>query len=223
MITADSVYAILGLPQGLRLHHALTVALLMRLGSDLDGDLGTTIREAQVAMALHDLGNAVQLPEDDAQARAMLQEPADDLPKWRLHTAYMRSLYGNDDHQATAAILGHLRTRPAVVELIGRKSSKNFHMLLERDRPIELFALYADMRAAPAGVVSIAERHAEATRRYAGTARQGLGGTVGLADLEELERRVSALCGTDAAADDLSDVEHSLQGALDLDVADAFL
>lgn len=220
MIRARDVYDVLGLPTGLRLHLARTVAVVrMMLEDDSPGGLRA---DAQCAMALHDVGNAVKMSDDPETASRMLQEPEVTLPRWRLYSSFARARYGSDDHAATTAMLTELGVKQHLIELVARKSSKNLHSILETDSTLEMVVLYADMRVGPEGVVSIAERHREATARLAGTERQGLGGTLTVDDLRALEDEVCRRLACDPAAVTDARAGEILDDCLNMDMTHAF-
>jgi hypothetical protein len=212
---------VLGLPTGLRQHMADTVAVARLVAERGDARLQSVARSVEIAMALHDVGNVVKGGSDGAVSLAVLHEPEETRERWTLYTAYMRARYGHDDHRATAAIHAELGVRAWVTELVERKASRNLPLIVARSDPADLLALYADMRAGPHGPVSIEERHREAVARYAGTAREGLGGTIRLDDLRRLEAAVTQAfgCRVEAIAD--ADVKERREACLELEVHDA--
>lgn len=222
MIRARDIYDVLGLPRGLRLHLATTVAVVKLVGDAADRGLRSLAHEATLAMALHDIGNAVKLSDDRKIALRVLQEPPESLDRWRLHAAFTRARYGTDDHAATKSMLRELGIRQSLSQLIERKTSKNLPDILRRRRPVELLMLYADMRAAPQGFVSIEERHLEAQARYGRTAREGLGGTVTLSELRTLEVIVAKTFNCDASALPAAAVTALIPECMRLEMDDAF-
>lgn len=222
MIRACDIYDVLGLPRGLRLHHARTVALLQLISRSTDGTTAEAAREAELAMSVHDVGNLVKMPESDQLALRMLQESEESLERWRLATRVARARYGSDDHIATQTMLSELGIRDDLRKLVARKSSKNLPSVISRKIGVELLALYADMRVGPFGVVTIEERHHEASARYRGTPRQGLGGTVTLEELLRLETLVSRLVGSSVAVIRDDAVESLVSDCLELELDGAF-
>lgn len=218
MIRVRDVYDILGLPSGLRTHMARTAAVVELVSRGAAPQLASVISEVALAMALHDVGNAVK-PVGDG---TFLGEPPESLGRWSLYSAYTRARYGSDEHAAASAMLGDLGVRPGLIALIERKSSSNLASILEEGDPGELLAIYADMRVAPSGLVSISERHEDAEQRYARISRRGLGGDVGLAQLEELQDRVQRRFNFDPGSLTADGVDERLASCLAMDLSDAF-
>ncbi|HEU5064143.1 MAG TPA: hypothetical protein VFT79_13485 [Solirubrobacterales bacterium] len=219
MISATDVYEVLGLPRGLRTHMARTVAVVKVIGHGGATPVSAVTDDVALAMALHDVGNAVK-PVGDG---ALLNEPADQLDRWRLYASFAQARYGEDEHQATKTILGDLGIRQPLIDLIQRKSSHNLLSILEVGDPAELLAIYADMRVSPSGFVSIVERHEDAQARYSGDAnRKGLGGDVTLAHLRQLEEEVAERFEFDPAGLEAPTVDARLVECLSMDLADAF-
>jgi hypothetical protein len=223
VIRAEDVYDVLGLPTGLRAHMAATVAVVRLIGAQGRPELAPLVHEVELAMALHDVGNAVKFDGDDSAAAAMLREPLKTLPRWRLYAQFMRERYGGDDHHATEVILTELKVRDDLVALISRKSSRRLPEILSRGVPAEMLSLYADMRVAPEGIVSLEQRYKEANARYANSERVGLGGSVGLAQLEELQHAVCDEFGSTPDVVTSSGVEAIIADCLSLLLDEAFV
>lgn len=219
MITAADVYAVLGLPTGLRLHMTRTVAIVEEIAEASPRKDSWATDEAALAMALHDVGNVV-MPVGDG---TLLVEPEDRLDRWNLYASLARARYGEDAHQATEKILRELGVRRRLRDLVQRKSSSNLPSILKVADPAELLALYADMRVSPAGVVSISKRHEDAVIRYANdSGRKGLGGDITLTDLRKLESEIARQFDLDPSEIDSTTVEARLDESLALDLTDAF-
>jgi hypothetical protein len=223
MIRAVDVYDVLGLPAGLRTHMTMTMAVVRLIGAQAAEDMRSVVRDVELTMALHDVGNPVKFDFDAATAVAMLGEPSETLPRWRLYSEYMQARYGEDDHVATGAILNELKVRPDLIELVSKKSSHHFAAILTREVPAEMLALYADMRVAPTGIVSIEERYREASERYANSGRVGLGGTVKLEQLSDLETAVCTVFNSCPGAVTPSRAGFILEDCLNSRLDEAFL
>jgi hypothetical protein len=216
MIRARDIYDVIGLHRGLRLHQARTVAIVKTVSSRAAHNVAGDCADIALAMAVHDVGNMVRLPERPDDALAIMHEPADSLARWQLATKLARARYG------TQAILHELGIRTDLREIIDRKSSKNFASTLSRDSFPELLALYSDMRVGPDGIIGLAERHAEATARYKGTNRVGLGGTVTLKHLLALEAQLAAHAGSSISDIGPEISDGLIHECLNLDMSDAF-
>lgn len=201
---------------------ARTVGVVRLIGAGATPEASSVVRLVELTMALHDVGNAVKFNVDEEKAIEMLGEPSEQLSRWRLYTDYMRSRYGEDDHAATEAILTELGIRAELIELVSKKSSRHFDAILRRRVPAEMLALYADMRVAPSRVVSIEERYLEATKRYADSGRVGLGGTVEMGHLNELESAVSDIFDSNLDQLTAAKVDALLADSLALPLDEAF-
>jgi hypothetical protein len=218
-VSATDVYEVLGLPAGLRLHMARTVGVVAAVGRSVSGKQARIVKDVSLAMALHDVGNVV-MPIGNGE---LLAEPPQLLSRWCLYSHYTRSRYGENAHAATESILEDLGVKRPLIDLVERKSSRNFRSILCCKDPAEMLALYADMRVSPTGVVTILERHEDAVARYANVdGRKGLGGDIEMADLEELEAEIAQRFSFVPSTLDGSIIEEGIDDYLNLDLTDAF-
>jgi len=115
------------------------------------------------ACLLHDMGNILKF---DLARFPEFVEP-EGRAHWEAVKASFTERYGPDEHIATLRIAGEIGVSNLTFELIGaigftraleNRASENFEKKI---------CCYADMRVAPHGIVSLADRLAEGKLRYA--------------------------------------------------------
>lgn len=146
----------------LQLHQLRVAAVAQKICESLKQPVDTTA--VVQACLLHDMGNILKF--DFTVLPESLQPEG--LTYWQSMKESFQKKYGLEEHQATLAIadeLGVSKSARALIDAIG------FTKVAETRRTASLEAKicnYADMRVAPYGVVSIAERMADGHKRYAG-------------------------------------------------------
>lgn len=116
-----------------------------------------------LACLLHDLGNLAKFRLD--RFPEFLQPQG--LTYWQQQQAQFWLRYGRNAHSATLQMLTELKVEPRVVELVNAVSFIKAKANLEDDDYGRKLCAYADMRVAPHGVVSLADRLEDGRRRYA--------------------------------------------------------
>ncbi|NBV77876.1 HD domain-containing protein [bacterium] len=160
-MTIQEAYNHYRINQGLQMHQ-------LRVGA-----VGVLIARAQssavdeqsigIACLLHDMGNILK---SDPRTLPELFEP-EGPEYWLTVKEEFRKKYGDNEHDATAAIIRELGVSQRVLSLIeGMGFSKIQQVLQGGDRDL-MIVEYADQRVAPFGVVSMEERHREGRERYA--------------------------------------------------------
>jgi hypothetical protein len=161
------LYQNYNIPPNLQEHQLRVAGVVAQLLSYLTIVGNLSVPVIQAAM-LHDMGNILKFN---------LQSPNpfladEELPSWQKVQKEYQRRYGQDVHEATQQIAREIGVAQNVLELI---RAVDFHLLAEHVSENELPFLviqYADMRVAPFGVTSLAERFLDGQQRYA-TLAQG--------------------------------------------------
>lgn len=114
------------------------------------------------AALLHDMGNVVKFNFD------LPESWFSPLGKkyWKDIQNEFIEKYGNNDHDATAAILNEIAVDEKIKELVNNIGfSKSENIKKSSDFNIKILS-YSDQRVSPQGVVSMEERYIEAQKRY---------------------------------------------------------
>ena len=143
------------------------------------------------ACLIHDMGNILKF--DLSIFPETLEPQGRDY--WEGVTEEFRTKYGPDEHVATLAIAREIGVSERTLNIVDKVG---FSMAVENEHAGSFeakIACYADMRVAPQGIVSLAERLAEGERRYALRAdRKKDDATLaaGARALESIERQIFA-------------------------------
>lgn len=142
--------------------HQLRVAAVARAIVDVfPGPLH--VDELISACLLHDMGNILKF--DLAYFPEFLQPQG--LAYWEGVKERWRSKYGSDEHAATLAIAREIGVSDLTLDYIDAVGFSNA-VANEKSNVFEKkIAPYADMRVAPYGITTLAERMEDANRRYA--------------------------------------------------------
>jgi 5'-deoxynucleotidase YfbR-like HD superfamily hydrolase len=138
--------------------------------------------EVIAACLLHDMGNILKF---DLASLPEFLEP-EGLAYWEGVKAEFAAKYGSDEHAATLAIAKEIGVSARTWEYIDAVGFPKATEVAQDNSLEKKICCYADQRVTPYGVVSLAERFEEASRRYAGRAHR-------ITDAGYAARQVSAL------------------------------
>ncbi|HUO56050.1 MAG TPA: HD domain-containing protein [Candidatus Paceibacterota bacterium] len=147
-------------------HHQIRVAAVARALCDhfsepLDGTI------VILACLFHDMGNIIK-----SQFDRFPYDNESDKPQeyWEAVKRGYVERYGADEHGATEAIAREIGLPEKGIDIIENMRFSKTRWIFE-EAPWEYkIAKYSDLRAAPYGIVPLAERLEEANKRYAGRA-----------------------------------------------------
>jgi len=115
------------------------------------------------ATLLHDLGNIVKF--DFTNYSHFLGSEIDNINYWKkVQKAFIKK-YGMDDHTACNKILNELKIDSSIIEIIDKKSFGNSVHISKSNKWEPKLLLYSDIRISPNGIVTMAKRLAEVTKR----------------------------------------------------------
>jgi hypothetical protein len=130
------------------------------------------------ALLLHDLGNIVKF------------KLGEELTDWRKIQQETIAEYGSDDHVATEKMVRELGVRNRLAFLISEMGFENLqHVIDSNDMELKI-CLYADLRVAPDGIVSLQKRFADLRERYKNTAYESRYGSLQVERALLLEHQV---------------------------------
>ncbi len=117
------------------------------------------------ACLLHDMGNLIKFDLDK------IPEGLDigDTDYWRQVQVTMKARYGDDEHQATYAIVEETGVSPLTLEIVKYIGTRNAATMLEQKNVPVLIATYSDFRVTPTEVTSLQQRIEDLLKRYEGT------------------------------------------------------
>lgn len=151
-------------------------------------------------LLLHDIGNIVKF--DFKQADMYEADVASDLEGWKKRQQEIVAKYGKEDHQVMAAIARELGAAPRILHLLQHNDFFKLDAIRTGSDWEQKIGKYADLRVAPFGVVSLAERFKDIKKRYAG--RVPLEKVdARIDDAYEIEKQV--LSNTSLKAEDIND------------------
>lgn len=162
MLTASDVYERYQVPSWLRMHQ-LRVAAVGRFLAERIPDADTHLVVS--TCLLHDVGAIVKFDFEYMRREMPDLCPPDEIPQWEVVQESLRTRYGVDEHAASEAIIRELG-REDVRTLFNTMGFVHMQEILDADATNALIAHYADMRVGPAGILSLADRMEDASRRY---------------------------------------------------------
>jgi HD domain len=156
--TIQQLYDLYRIPSGLQLHQ-LRVAAVGKLVAEAQPqcDVETVI----TACLLHDMGNIIKFKLDRFPE---FLEP-EGYEYWAQVQFEYIAQYGWDEHDATEAICHELKVPDAVMECVHSVGLTKVHHNLTEGGVASRATNYSDLRVGPRGLLSIAERHADARVR----------------------------------------------------------
>lgn len=161
MRTPKEIYEAYQIMPNLQLHQLRVAAV----GKFLCDNFTESVNKNDVLLAclFHDMGNIVKF---DLSRFPEALEPHG-LAYWEGVQQEYFEKYGRDQHAANVAIAKELGLPQQIIEMYERSGYSKIRDIVERGT-IELkIVQYADLRVAPHGVVSLAERFADFAQRYA--------------------------------------------------------
>ncbi len=157
----DEIYERFEVEKGLRLHQRRVAGV-----ADLICDtwIGEPLnRDTLVAAALvHDLGSIVKW---DLTPRGSLLDE-EETNRYREIQKRIRKRYGNDEYQATHAMVEQCKPEKLLLEILRLQQPEHLPALVESAFLEAKIAMYADARVKPQGVASLQERFDDLIRRY---------------------------------------------------------
>jgi hypothetical protein len=172
MRTPREIYKAYKIMPNLQLHQLRVAAV----GKMICDNFREPVEKNDVVLAclFHDMGNIVKFdlgrfPEFlEPEGRAYWEEVKRDVEK----------KYGSEQHVASEAIARELGLSEAVLRMIRSSGFRDMPKIIESDDRAWKILKYADLRVAPKGIVSLAERFEDFAVRYRGN----------ITDVETLEK-----------------------------------
>lgn len=165
MQTTRDIYERFRVPPWLQLHQlrVAAVAAMTAKAQRSSVDMDLIVRTG----LLHDIGAIVKFDfsfntHSDLQALC----PPDDVLHWSAVQAEVRKRYGSREHEASRAMLKEIGLAD-VQEVFDAMGIQNIPRVLAGGFAEAQIAQYGDMRVGPHGVLSIADRVADVSKRYA--------------------------------------------------------
>jgi hypothetical protein len=160
MRTPVDIYTEYKIMKNLQMHQ-LRVAAVGKLLCD---NLAIPIQTEDVVLAglFHDMGNIIKF---DLERFPEFRKP-EGAEYWQKVKDEFLAKYGTDEHAATHRIATEIGLPERIIEIlksIGFSKLEHIRLRVPYEQKI---VQYADMRAAPLGIVSMDERIAEAATRY---------------------------------------------------------
>jgi hypothetical protein len=112
---------------------------------------------------LHDLGNIVKF--DLEKHPEIFQAEGEDIGYWKEVQKEMIDKYGVDDHAATRRMLVELKADNRMIEIILSKTFGNSKEIAAENNWHTKILLYADLRVAPHGIMTLNDRLEELIKR----------------------------------------------------------
>ena len=162
MQTPREIYTAYKVMPGLQTHQLRVAAV----GKLICENFTQPIEKNDVVLAclFHDMGNIVKFKLD---AFPEVLQP-EGLEYWEKQKAEMVQKYGPEQHHVSETIAQELGLPDTVIHMIGNSGVSRLPEILVSDSAELKIMQYADLRVAPSGVVSLAERFEDFARRYLG-------------------------------------------------------
>ncbi len=141
--------------------HQLRVAAVGKLICD-NYNQQVNGRDVILACLFHDMGNIVKF-KLDVFPEALQPEG---LEYWEKQKAETIQKYGAKQHRVSETVAQELGLPDSVIHMIGTSGVSRLPEILASDSNELKVLQYADLRVAPAGVVSLTERFEDFARRY---------------------------------------------------------
>lgn len=162
-MTIREVYLRFSIPPNLQDHMLRVARVVLYVKSKWNGPHVDWENLLKAAL-LHDLGNIVRFKFDSASI-SVYGEEAKRLDFWKEKQREMAIKYGNDDHEATRAMLREINIDTKIVDWILSKSFANAEEIKKGSIWEDKILLYSDMRVLPSGIGSLQERLNELEKR----------------------------------------------------------
>ncbi len=159
---AKDVYTRFTTPPNLQQHLIRVTAIVLFIQSHWIGD-EVFWSNVITAGLLHDMGNIVRFDLDNHPE--FLGEELKNIDYWRKVKHIAIDKYGTDDHNACDQMLTEININPDIISLINTKSFVNSIKIAANPSLEPKILLYADMRVAPTGIVTLQERLDEVRSR----------------------------------------------------------
>ena len=155
------IYKEYKIPPNLQLHQLRVSAV----ASMICDSFGNSIDKNKVLTAtlLHDMGNIIKF---QLEYFPEFLEP-EGLEYWQKVQNEFIEKYGNNEHNASLAILKELNVSQEISDIVGIIGYPYVEFALESPDFHKKIATYSDFRVSPHGVLSIEERAIEGMKRYA--------------------------------------------------------
>lgn len=171
MKTPREIYAAYRIMPSLQLHQLRVAAAAKLICDGFTKPINT--RDVILACLFHDMGNIVKF-KLEAFPDALQPEG---LEYWQKQKEEVIQKYGSEQHHVSETIAQELGLPDTVIHMIGNSGVSRLPEIFASDSDELKMLQYADLRVAPAGVVSLTERFEDFARRYSGDKDTDLFGT----------------------------------------------
>ena len=145
MLISD-IYAKLGIPPNLQQHMLRVTSVALFIAKNWQGTpLNTELLKTM--LLLHDIGNIVRF--DFEKHPEFLEDEIIRIDFWKKRQKDFISKYGNDDHEATVAILKELGVSEEIKQKIYQMGYWNVEKVKNSNDWYLKLALYSDLRVGP--------------------------------------------------------------------------
>ncbi|HBC72717.1 TPA: hypothetical protein DCZ90_02830 [Candidatus Amesbacteria bacterium] len=154
MLISD-IYAKLGIPPNLQQHMLRVTSVALFIAKNWQGTpLNTELLKTM--LLLHDIGNIVRF--DFEKHPEFLEDEIIRIDFWKKRQKDFISKYGNDDHEATVAILKELGVSEEIKQKIYQMGYWNVEKVKNSNDWYLKLALYSDLRVGPFGILPLQKR-----------------------------------------------------------------
>ena len=160
MKTAQEIYTAYEIMPGLQLHQLRVASVAKLMCENLNKPIN--IHDVTLACLFHDMGNIIK---SDLTRFPEFLEPQG-FAYWERVRAKFIEKYGDNAHHGNVAIAKEIGLNPSVIELIDGISFSNIEWIVANASFEQKISEYADDRVGPFGILSVADRLADARARY---------------------------------------------------------
>lgn len=162
-VPISQIYQTFNIPKNLAMH-MLWVTSIGAL--TIENWSGPVIDRDRVisALLLHDIGNLIKFELSSSQAKKLYSKQ--ELKKLVVFQKQMIGFYGDNADIANILILQELQVNKQIIQLLENHSFDYLPTLLDSENWNEKIVFYADLRVAPWGIVSVAQRVKNLRERY---------------------------------------------------------
>jgi len=148
------------IPPQLQTHQLTVTAVAHQISDNFDGNLEK--ENIIQACLLHDMGNIIKFDLN----KNLFNETEEELDKWRQVQKEFTKKYGNDEHEATNAIVSEIGVSEKVCDIVNSQGFSNACEIEENTSYEKKICEYSDMRVVPQGIQSLQERLSDLRERY---------------------------------------------------------
>ena len=146
----------------LQMHQLRVAAVAKQICESLDVEVD--IQSIITACLLHDMGNVIKFDLNQTQSIFGLSDSQTEEAR-KIKEEFITK-YGNNEHEATTAIVRELGLPEKIIQLVSNNRFKN--MCIDKDGndwPLKILH-YADLRVGPHSILSYEERMDDFVKRY---------------------------------------------------------